>query len=520
RDRLAAVLPAAPLVDAEWAATLLVRVTARRRAAGDHAGAATLLAAALREPMSAERRLGLLVDLGALEVVDNPRAADRRLRQALLETEPDGPTAVLAADLLHAHGDAPAARRVIATARARGEADGADTTALAAIGWLADSDCTPDALHPARTFPDPPTDSPEVGEPVGAGVAAWSLALRGEHRHRARALARCALAGHGEGPAPFGHRLHACRALLHADDIASAVVGLDALVADARRRGVPAVAAVALLHRGWCELRRGNLAQAGEDLAQARAQLPAGSWHPRLAPAVTALAGQVLLARHEVDDAAREMAVAPPAEADRGAAWGLLQCARGEAALALGDPTTALRRFDRCGRVLLARGWGNPALAAWRSLAAAAHAALGDRDTARALTADAVERAVRWGSPSTLAQVSLWASRVDRAGEAAGIGAVGLGGGTGPGGTGAGGVGAAGVGAGRVGAGRVGVAGIGAAGTGVAGTGPGAAADHSIAVLAGAGRSAGEIARLLDVPVGAVHGRLSAFPTPSWASGR
>ncbi|WP_306747655.1 AAA family ATPase [Saccharothrix yanglingensis] len=476
-DRLAALLLAAPPVGEAWAATLLTKVAARRRAAGDHAAAASLLAAALREPMGEEHRLGLLVDLGALEVVDNPRAADRRLRQALLETEPDGPTAVLAADLLHAHGDALAARRVIATARARGEADGVDTTTLAAIGWLADSDCTPDALHPARAFPDPPTDSPEVGEPVGAGVAAWSLALRGDHRARARALARCALAAGDDGPAPFGHRLHACRALLHADDIASAVVGLDAVVADARRRGVPAVAANALLHRGWCELRRGNLAQAGDDLAQARAHLPADSWHPRLVPALTALAGQVLLARGEADDAAREMAGVPPAEADRGAAWGLLQCARGEAALALGDPATALRRFDRCGRVLLTRGWVNPALAAWRSLAAAAHAALGDRDAARALTADAVERAVRWGAPSTLAQVSLWASRVDR-------------------------------GSGSSCPQRT---------TGVR---TGDDADQSIAVLAGTGRSAGEIALLLDVPVRAVHHRLSALPTPSRAPGR
>ncbi|WP_367127530.1 AAA family ATPase [Saccharothrix sp. HUAS TT1] len=507
-DRLAALLVAAPPVDAEWAAALLVRVAARRREAGDHAAAAALLAAALREPMSAERRLGLLVDLGALEVVDNPRAADRRLRQALLETAPDGPTAVLAADLLHAHGDAPTARRVIATVRARGEADGADTAALAAIGWLADNDCTPDALHPARAFPDPPTDSPDVGEPVGAGVAAWALTLRGEHRARARALARCALAARDDDrPAPFGHRLHACRALLHADDIASAVVGLDAVVADARRRGVPAVAAVALLHRGWCELRRGNLAQAEDDLARARGHLPADSWHPRVAPAVTALAGMVLLARHEVDDAARATTAAPPAEADRGAAWGLLQCVRGEVALALGDPTTALRRFDRCGRVLLARGWVNPALAAWRSLAATAHATLGNRDTARALTSDAVERAVRWGAPSTLAQVSLWAFRVNQRGGTTTPD-------TTPPGPPAPDHGTTAPNAADPNAADHSIAAPDAAdlNAGDHSIADPNAADHSIAVLAGAGRSAAEIAGLLDVPVHAVRRRLSTFP--------
>ncbi|TDV47985.1 AAA family ATPase [Actinophytocola oryzae] len=461
-DRLATLLSAAPVVDEGWAVDVLVRVARRRQAHGDHRGAAELLGRALREPLPPAGRHRLLVDLGAVEVVTNPHAADRRLRQVLLCAAPDSDTAVLAADLLQTRGDTAAARRVMATACARGKAAGADTTEMAALGWLAENDCLSDDLQPVRAFPEPVTDPADPGGPVRAGVAAWALTLRGEHRAAARALARATLAAAGD-PVPFGPRVHACRALLHADDVTAAVLGLDAVIADARRRGVPAAAALALLHRASCEHRRGNLAQAEDDLRTALDHLPPTSWHPRTLPAVTALTARLRLAANDVTDAERIAAGEQPPGADQGAAWGLLLCVRGEVALVLGDHDAALRWSGRAGRVLRVRGWTNPALAPWQSLAAVATAALGDTETARELTLEAGRRAARWGAPSVIVQTSLLAGRVGRRGSVTGAGhALSI-------------------------------------------------ADQRIAALAAAGRTAAEIAGLLVVPATTVRRRLAAI---------
>jgi hypothetical protein len=465
-DRLAVLLSAAPVVGAAWAADVLVRVARWRRADGDHRGAAELLARALREPMPTDRRHRLLVDLGAAEVVTNPHAADRRLRQVLLAAAPDAETAILAADLLQTRGDAAAARRVVATACARGKAAGADTTELAALGWLAENDCLPDALQPVRAFPEPVTHPADPGGPVRTGVAAWALTLRGEHRAAARALARATLAGSPgarRGPVPFGPRVHACRALLHADDVTDAVLGLDAVVADARRHGVPAAAAVALVHRASGELRRGNLAQAEDDLRAALDHLPLTAWHPRVRPVVTALTAQLRLAARDVPAAERIVSADGPPGAEAGVAWGLLACVRGEVALALGDHQAALRWADRAGRVLRVRGWVNPAVAPWQSLAALANAALGETGAARELAAAVGRRAVRWGAPSVVVQTSLLAERVARTGVESDAGHA-L-----------------------------------------------SAADQRIAALASAGRTAAEIAGLLVVPAATVRRRLAAI---------
>ncbi|MFC5290415.1 AAA family ATPase [Actinokineospora guangxiensis] len=456
-DQLAALLVAAPPVGAEWPVALLARVAARRRHLGDHVAATAMLARALREPVSRAKRVRLLVELASIEVVTNPHAADRRLRQAVLDADPGSGPAVSAADLLQVRGDAATARRVIATACARGTGD----AALAAIGWLAENDCVP---HPAPLFPHPDAGlAPQPSDVARSGVAAWALTLRGGHLAQARALARAALAETAPGPRPFGPRVHACRALLHADEITDAVLGLDAVIAEAGRRGIPAAGAAALVQRAWCEHRRGNVAQAREDLAAATARLPVSAWHPRAVPLLAALSGLLSLAGGELDEAERAVTAPQPAGADQGAAWGLLLSARGEIALAGGDPATALRWAEACGRVLTARGWLNPALSPWRSLAAVGLAARGEPDAADVLTAEALNRAARWGAPSALAQAAHWASHATEAGELSGAGHV-L-----------------------------------------------STADQRIAVLAATGRTAAEISGLLGVPPATVRRRLAAI---------
>jgi DNA-binding CsgD family transcriptional regulator len=59
----------------------------------------------------------------------------------------------------------------------------------------------------------------------------------------------------------------------------------------------------------------------------------------------------------------------------------------------------------------MARRWTNPAASAWRSMAAAAHAARGEQAAAAAMVRDATDRARSWGAPLTRARVHLLAAR-------------------------------------------------------------------------------------------------------------
>ncbi|WP_326638647.1 AAA family ATPase [Streptosporangium sp. NBC_01755] len=416
-ERLARLLLNTRPVGAEWVVSLLSRVATQRRLDGDHEGAAALLGRALREPVRDEQRQRLLIELAMMEVDRSSETSDRRLQQVLLNSGTEVPVVELvrAADLLASRGDASATYRAVATAYARREAGGADLGSLAAIGWLAENDCTiDDSALPVHSFPDP---SDQPGDPVRAGIAAWMLAIRGKRLPRVRELARTAFQVRGEDQ-PFGPRIHAAKALLLADEVAEAVIGLDEVLADARRCGARAPAALALIHRGRCEIRRGNLGQAACDFEAARAELPLTSWHPRLVPFLVAMEAYLHLAGGSVEKAEQSLAFEFPSGADQGAAWAVLLYMRARVRMELADPKTALRDINESGRVLLARGWTNPAVLPWRSVGAAAHSACGNAEAARRLAMEAVERAREWGAPSALGMAHLCASRVLNGAEA------------------------------------------------------------------------------------------------------
>ncbi|MEU8207195.1 LuxR family transcriptional regulator [Streptosporangium sp. NPDC049046] len=410
-ERLARLLLNTRPVGAEWVVSLLSRVATQRRLDGDHEGAAALLGRALREPVGDEQRQRLLIELAMMEADRNSETSDRRLQQVLLNsgTEVSVGTLVRAADLLGSRGDASATYRAVATAYTRREVGGAGLESLAAIGWLAENDCAiGDSALPVHSFPEP---SDEPGDPVRAGVAAWMLAARGERLPQARELARTAFQVRGEEQ-PFGPRIHAARALLLADEVAEAVIGLDEVLADARRCGARAPAALALIHRGRCEMRRGNLGQAVYDFEAALAELPLTSWHPRMVPFLVATEAYLHLAGRSVEKAEQSLAFEFPPGADQGVAWAALLYARARVHMELADPEAALRDINECGRVLLSRGWTNPAVLSWRSVAAVANSACGNVETARRLALEGLERAREWGAPSALDVARRCASQV------------------------------------------------------------------------------------------------------------
>jgi DNA-binding CsgD family transcriptional regulator len=70
---------------------------------------------------------------------------------------------------------------------------------------------------------------------------------------------------------------------------------------------------------------------------------------------------------------------------------------RGRLHMALGEPVSALRDHLACGARMERRGARNPSLQPWRSHAALAHLALGERDRALRLAAQELELARDWG---------------------------------------------------------------------------------------------------------------------------
>lgn len=397
-DRLAELLLVAPPLRAGWVVGLLRRVALRRRIDGAPRSAAALLTRALREPVDGPERLRLCIELGMAEVAYRPGASDRRLQRVLLDNAADvsAPLLVEAADLMLSRGDARTAHRATAMACERARRRGADIASLAAVGWLAENESGADPVLPVLTSPDLP-DRP--ADPVQAAAVAWLLVLDGRDRDLARQLARRALPQPGvavpEGP--LGSRVYACRVLMYTGDLAEAVLGLDRVLADARHRGALVPAALALCQRAVCELRRGNLGAVAEDLESARGQLPIDAWHPSVVPGIVAVEAALALAHGQPGRSARLLAQEFPAGADQGVGWGYLLFERGRTAMALGDPATALRQFQDCGRLLVARHWTNPALLSWRTAEAKAHHALGDIPAALRLTREALGRARAWG---------------------------------------------------------------------------------------------------------------------------
>jgi DNA-binding CsgD family transcriptional regulator len=388
-DRLAALVAQAPPLHTEWAVHTL-RAAAARRPADE---ATALLTRALREDVPAQRA-EVLLDLARAESAADREISTRRLEEVLLGAGPEVPDRALvaAADLLQAGGDAPTADRAIAVACARRP----DQAALAAIGWLAANDSAAEPVLPAPVT----TRAEQLADPVLAAVAGWRLAMRGRHRARAREFAVAALAVAGQDGPP-GARILACRVLRCTGDLAAAVAGLDDVVAGARRTGARQAAAQALVERARCELARGGLTRAADDLAAARAELPADRWHPRLLPALAGLDAVRALVEGDVTEAERVLATPLPAAATGGTAWAYHQYAHGCLRLALADPVAALPPLLDCGRVLTVRRQTSPALSAWRSMAAIAHAGAGATGAAADRVRDAVDRARAWGEPGT-----------------------------------------------------------------------------------------------------------------------
>ncbi|MFD3824844.1 AAA family ATPase [Streptomyces sp. NPDC058625] len=403
-------------VGVPWAADTLCRAAAAALRAGRRDRAAAYFSRALDEPLSAQDRLRVLLQLAGTELVIAPVAAGRRIVGIL--REPGEAAAAFrsrAGDLFLLSGDTDTARRALAGALTDSGPDGrrgtpsdprAAETAAARHEELTALFRVAQSLHrtPAEIAVPPVPELPRTSRnPAVNGVHAWETAVRGVDCEETRRLARAALIPDPSGrPSLTVPRLLACRTLLLTEDGDEAENHLCALLAEAHRERNSVAVGRVLALRAELHLRHGRPDFAARDLAAADLELPPDSRHPLSYPYWTALGVVTDLANGRPDRAraAAERPVPPPAEESLNGAQ--LLFARGLLANADDDPHRARALFRACGRWLLQYGCTNPAVLPWRSRTAEAAHALGDAAQARRLAREELELAQRWGAPGSI----------------------------------------------------------------------------------------------------------------------
>ena len=194
---------------------------------------------------------------------------------------------------------------------------------------------------------------------------------------------------------------HVTFSLLLAERYAQLRPLLDASIAQARVTGDGGRLAVGLRDRGWLALRRGDLSPAEGDArtALAATALPVPPMY-RIMNGTLLI--KVLVDLGKLDDAEQTLAPLDP-EAGSGfaSAWGL-RFARGRLRVAQGRVAEGLEDFLGLGADLTQAMVTCPSYLPWRSEAALAQLALGERESAKRLAEEELELARAFGAPRAL----------------------------------------------------------------------------------------------------------------------
>ncbi|GGS12945.1 hypothetical protein GCM10010269_60280 [Streptomyces humidus] len=383
-----------------WAPPVLRRAARTLHARGRHAEAAELLERALREPLNPVERAEVLLEAAESYTMTAPEAADRRITELLSGTARPHVRAA-AEDLLVGRHDCRAVLRV------SGEPCGPGPTEILGVEArtrTADAPCT----GPSTASGAPPAVHGEPGSPARSAplaVQAWRQTVRGHDAAGVRAICLQALGAPADDA--LLPRFAVCCALSVADAHDAALDALDVALAEAGRRRSPALVVWGRLLRAQLNLQAGAPGTALHDLSSCRSLAPAEVWDPARLTLLRSLEIRLLVARERYAEADRLAREEPAPGAEESDAWVHLLYARAQLYLCQGRPRQALAEAEECGRRMSARGWANPGLVAWRSLAALAHLGCGGNDRAAELFAEESRLAGRWGTGSALAWTDL-----------------------------------------------------------------------------------------------------------------
>ena len=401
----------------------------RLRRAAESAGfvaasdaACAYLERALAEPPRAKERAELLFMLGGSETVAGRFEAIEHLRAALaaatspaLRMRIARPLAGLLFLRYHAPEAVATTERVIAELRPAHPELARELEVHSLLALWVDVEGHDRRLERLAEFEPPLADSSEIDRRLLARKA-WATLMSGESAERVRELARAALGSGGlmdEDPYAPGFEM-ATGALAAAGAISEARAHLHKNIAECRRRGW--IRRLALL--SWVDAsvsyRGGELAHAEESVRQALELLdPAEAlW----APAHDALV-DVLIERGDLEEAWTRLAEhGYDKQLPTGGFTHRLALVRGRLRLASNDVHGALEDLLGYGHVMQRLAFTGPAAGPWRSLAAVAHAQLGDVRQARALADEELDVARRFGEPGALG-VALRGAGIVRGGE-------------------------------------------------------------------------------------------------------
>jgi DNA-binding CsgD family transcriptional regulator/tetratricopeptide (TPR) repeat protein len=402
------LLSAAAAAD-RWVVDVLLAEAAEAMSGGAPDSAVRLLERALREPPEPDQRAAAVLALGRAEVrVASPQAVDRLRRALVLMDDPQerASAALDVALLLFNLGRPEEALSTMEDALADDPGlPGVQRTRLEAGVAASRRTLGRGGTEGSRLKIDVPEDAQQTAEGrFLTAQLAYEAALEGRAVDEVRALATRALAGGAllkeETADGVGFYL-ATQALTMAEDFEAAELALGAAVEDARRRGSVLGYASASCYRGIALLSHGRVEEAGADMENCLAGQRYG-WARALPTAYAALA-ECQIERGDLGAAERTLNLGgesgPGPEAlSRSRALAV----RGHLRLVTGRYQEAIDDLLEGGRRQELLGGVNPAVFAWRSLAAVAMAGLGDRGEGVGLAEEELRLARAFGAPGVI----------------------------------------------------------------------------------------------------------------------
>jgi DNA-binding CsgD family transcriptional regulator len=399
-----------------WVVEQLVEAACAAGKQGAPESEAVLLRRVLAEPPPPGDRSAVLLDLGMAEASAGLADWPEHLQQAV-DTAPNVVAAAEAAMVL-----------ALALNRAQRFAEAVEVLDRAAssldsrhseLALLLEAAAVPPELNNPATAPSLALRGERLreraaGDPAAPlellAVAGFTSILTNEPAGVGADFAtRALLAGGGAPPGSDGQPWFSSAAwfqqatlsLLWAERYAQLRPLLDASIAQARITGDSGRLAMGLATRGWLALRRGDLSAAEVDArtALAATELPAP-------PLYRVLTGGVLvnaLVEQGELDAAEEVLAPFDREGESGSLpAAVLRFARGRLRVGQGRIAEGLEDFLAVGARLTRGMVICPGFLPWRSEAALAHLALGDREPARRLGEEELQLAQAFGAPGAL----------------------------------------------------------------------------------------------------------------------
>jgi DNA-binding CsgD family transcriptional regulator len=373
---------------------------------GDAPGAAAMLARALGEPPAPEGRGAVVLELG--QALARAGAPEAIAPLSEIVSHSDDEEAIVAAaielsGMLFFAGRPAEGAAILHRAQQRVPPEGLGREQLD-VALLGASYTSLSARRAAEgmifQLRDPGGPARGMFEATTLGILAMDEAMYLRSAARARDMGRRALAA---GLPLEPHRggnwaILALAALALSDDYEASMQGLDAILAQARQRGVALTVANVSALRALVSWREGDLNSAEAD-AQAAMELAPdllGAEYVVLAVATAVLAG---LDRDETPESLRQLIDRSGIRYDTEfLPSSQLRFASGVLRAAAGNHEAAIEELLSCDLEHPTFGGENPAVVPWRSAAALSLAELGRHAEARALVDEEVRRAQAFGA--------------------------------------------------------------------------------------------------------------------------